>query len=87
MQYSLDNLFKDKIGVGSYQIILFLILISVDTSEGMQLTLMSLIVPIVQHEWDLSPNEVKYLSSIFFCGVILGNSFHIDSFFFQIIFC
>ena len=70
---SLDELYKNKVGVGLYQIILFLVLVTVDTSEGAQLTLMALLMPIVKSEWILSNFQVKVLTSSFFAGIIIGN--------------
>ena len=74
MTYSFDDLIKDKVGVGKYQLLLFLTLSSVDLAEGVQLTLMSLLVPLLQKQWTLSPLSVKCLSSVFFLGVIIGTN-------------
>ena len=72
MIYSLDDLFADKIGVGFYQIRLFCILIMVDLSEGAQLLLMSLVIPIAQKELGYPESYVPFLTSIFYLGIILG---------------
>ena len=71
-QISFDEILERKLGAGKYQWITMLILCLVDLNDGVELLSMSLILPIIKREWDISNFWIEVLSSIFYFGMMIG---------------
>jgi len=69
---SFDEILDRKLGAGKYQWIAMLFLCFVDLNDGSELLSMSLILPIIKREWELSNFSVELLSSIFYFGMMIG---------------
>ena len=69
---SFDEILERKLGTGKYQWICLCILCLVDLNDGVEMVAMSLIMPIIKKEWDISNFWVEVLSSIFYLGMMLG---------------
>ena len=67
-----DCILEEKLGFGKYHFISLLFLCLVDFNDGVELLSMSLIMPIIKKEWDLSNFFVEILSSIFYLGMLIG---------------
>lgn len=68
-----DEVLERRLSAGRYQWLAMLFLCFVDLNDGVELLAMSLILPIVKREWQLSSFEVELLSSIFYLGGMLGS--------------
>ena len=66
---------ENRIGFGKYQIKAFFSLALVDLIDGLDIISMSLILPMVEDHWKLSPYELTITSSIFFLGMLIGAFF------------
>jgi MFS family permease len=71
-QISFDQILENKIGFGKYQIIAIGFLCLVDFNDGVELLSMSILMPILKREWEISQTWVEILSSIFYLGMFIG---------------
>ena len=69
---SFDDVLNYRIKFGKYQIISYLFLILIDFGDGMQIITMSLIMPIIKNEWQLSSVWLQILTSAFGLGMFFG---------------
>lgn len=72
IQTSFDEILENRLGAGKYQWTTLLILCMVDMNDGVELLSMSLIVPIIKIEWQISNFWIQVLSSIFYLGMMIG---------------
>ncbi|CAD8104679.1 unnamed protein product [Paramecium sonneborni] len=70
---SFDRILETKIGTGFYQFKTLFIIGLVEFCDGIEFTFMSILIAILQKEWDLNQAEVASLGSSFLFGVVLGN--------------
>lgn len=71
-QTSFDEILENRIKAGKYQWVTMIILCLVDMNDGVELLSMSLIVPIIKKEWQISNFWIQVLSSIFYFGMMVG---------------
>ena len=69
---AIDDIIEKRIQFGSYQVRAFFALSLVDLIDGLDIISMSLIIPMIQSEFDLSKFSISILSSIFYLGMIFG---------------
>ncbi|KRX08051.1 Major facilitator superfamily domain, general substrate transporter [Pseudocohnilembus persalinus] len=70
-----DHIIENKVKVGLFQLRHLAILVLIDSNDGAQLVLMSFIMPILQHEWNLSNFQISILTSIFYLGTSIGSCY------------
>jgi putative MFS transporter len=70
--FNFDYILENKLGFGRYQIIAILFLCLVDFNDGVELLSMSILMPILKNEWQISNFWVEVLSSIFYLGMFVG---------------
>ena len=68
-----DEVLERRLSAGRYQWLAMFFLCFVDLNDGVELLAMSLILPIVKREWQLSSFEVELLSSVFYLGGMVGS--------------
>ena len=71
-QISFDEILEHKICTGKYQWLTLLILCLVDFNDGVELLSMSLVLPIIKQQWNISNFWTQVLSSIFYFGMMIG---------------
>lgn len=67
-----DEILENKIGFGRYQLITMAFLCLVDFNDGVELLSMSILMPILKREWEISKTWIEILSSIFYLGMFIG---------------
>lgn len=71
--HQLEELMNSKISVGFYHIVAFLLLVLIDLTDGGNIVIMSITLPIIQTEFLLSTADVSVLTSIYFIGTSVGS--------------
>ena len=73
---SFDTLL-DEIGFGKYQLKLYLFIGLLGFSEGAQISVMTLMIPIVSNQWKISQNMNSLQASLIFISILFGNNWKI----------
>ncbi len=68
----LQKIYQTKVGFGLYQKISLFFLCLVDFNDGIEVSAMSLVLPIIKAEWDLTSLDTQYLTSVFYLGMFAG---------------
>mmetsp|Transcript_13127 Transcript_13127/g.11208 ORF Transcript_13127/g.11208 Transcript_13127/m.11208 type:complete len:143 (-) Transcript_13127:57-485(-) len=63
----------DQIGFGQYQRRMYIILSLVLMNDGAESIIISFLLPILQKEWGLQTDEMKWLGSAMFTGFLIGS--------------
>ncbi|CAK77301.1 unnamed protein product (macronuclear) [Paramecium tetraurelia] len=70
---SFDDLLEQKIQTGTHQFKTLGIIGLVEFCDGIEYAYMSILIAIVQKEWDLNKQQTASLGSIFLLGIVIGN--------------
>ncbi|CAD8146111.1 unnamed protein product [Paramecium octaurelia] len=70
---SFDQILEEKIGSGIYQLRTVSIIGLIEFCDGVEYVFMSILMAILQKEWQLSQTQVATLGSSFLGGVVIGN--------------
>jgi putative MFS transporter len=70
---SFEEITEDRIGFGRYQYYLMILLGIIFLSDGMEMTALSLIIPLLKKEWGISEGLIGTLGSVMFLGLFLGS--------------
>ncbi|CAD8074836.1 unnamed protein product [Paramecium sonneborni] len=70
---SFDDLLEHKIKTGIHQFKTLGIIGLVEFCDGIEYAYMSILIAIVQKEWDLNKQQTASLGSIFLLGIVMGN--------------
>ncbi|CAD8173064.1 unnamed protein product [Paramecium octaurelia] len=62
-----------QIGFGRFQIMQYMVSIILGVMEGAQITIFTLMVPILKKEWDISESIVSLQTSFIFIGFLVGS--------------
>jgi len=74
-----DDVIEEKLSIGLYQVIVFVLLSMIDLADGAQIAMTSITLPAIQREFGLTSHSISFLSSIFFIGTAVG-SFSVGKF-------
>lgn len=80
---SYEDIVDQRLGLGRYQIIVVILLAIVFTADGIEVSALSLILPILKNEWNISQGLQGLLGTILFLGLFCGSlfaGFFIDKF-------
>lgn len=70
---SFEELVEARIGFGSYQKILIFLMSFVIMADGIEISALSIILPILKNEWNISENLQGLMGSILFIGLFIGS--------------
>jgi len=70
---SFENLVDKKLPMGRYQYTVVILLGLIFIADGIEMSSLSLILPILKKEWDISENLQGLLGSVLFFGLFLGS--------------
>ncbi|CAK81843.1 unnamed protein product (macronuclear) [Paramecium tetraurelia] len=70
---SFDDILEKKIRTGSYQFKTLGIIGLVEFCDGIEYAYMSILVAIIQKEWELNQQQIASLGSSFLLGMVIGN--------------
>ena len=73
MKKSFETLTEDRIGFGRYQYIVIGLLGLIFIADGIEMSAMSLIFPILKKEWDISESLQALIGSALFVGFFFGS--------------
>jgi len=68
-----DNLLESKVGFGRYQYIAYVILGCVLLSDGAEILSLSILLKVIQKEFQLTEQQQSQLGSILFVGILVGS--------------
>ena len=68
-----DYLLEEKVGFGKYHYISFLFIGFVLFSDGSEILSLSILIPVLKSEWEISEEEQDALGSILFIGILIGS--------------
>ncbi|EGR34660.1 major facilitator superfamily protein, putative [Ichthyophthirius multifiliis] len=69
---SFDDILKEKIGFGKFQIQTMFIITFIDFIDGAELNFLSISLQILKIEWNLESRQVEILSSSYYIGLVIG---------------
>lgn len=72
--YTVDDALQ-KLGFGAFQVILTALIAVILFADAMEMMLLSTLCFLVRCEWGLSSTEEAVITSMVFCGAILGSTF------------
>jgi MFS family permease len=70
-----EYLLSHRIGLGKFQYINFFALCFNEIIDGFDVVAMSIMMPILKHEFNMSNAETQFISSAFYLGMTLGAFF------------
>lgn len=73
MVKSFEELTEERIGFGKYQYIVITLLGLIFVADGIEMSAMSLILPILKIEWEISENLQAVIGSALFVGFFFGS--------------
>jgi len=71
--YSFEDIVDKKLGLGRYQIIVVVLLSLIFSADGIEISTLSLILPILKNEWKISETLQGLLGTVLFLGLFLGS--------------
>ena len=74
MAYSaFDSILENKIGFGRYQFISYIFIGLTQFSDGSEIVALSILLPVLQKEWNITEEQQGLLGSILFLGIFGGS--------------
>ncbi len=70
---SFEKIVEEKLPMGRYQYLLFILLALIFITDGIEMANLSLILPILKKEWDIRESLQGLLGSVLFFGLFLGS--------------
>ncbi|KAL4450949.1 hypothetical protein ABPG74_011791 [Tetrahymena malaccensis] len=61
-----------KIGQGKYQLVIYIVMALIGMTEGAQITIFTLTIPILKHQWDVEDYLNSLQASLVFVGFLIG---------------
>ena len=68
-----DDILENKIKLGYYHYMVYLFTSFIYVADGSEIVCMSLTLPIIQKEWDISQENQSLLGAILFFGIFVGS--------------
>jgi MFS transporter, putative metabolite:H+ symporter len=68
-----DEILEKKVKFGKYQLLVYLFMAFTMFSDGSEIVTLSILVPVLQHTWNISEAEEGLLGSILFFGIFIGS--------------
>lgn len=68
-----DSIMEHKVGLGKYQYLAYLFTGLTQFSDGSEIVGLSILLPILKHEWEISDDQQGLLGSILFFGIFFGS--------------
>lgn len=68
-----DEILEKKVKLGKYQIVVYLFMAFTMFSDGSEIVTLSILVPVLQHEWHISEAQEGLLGSVLFLGIFIGS--------------
>jgi len=74
MTYSaFDSILENKVGFGRYQKISYIFIGLTQFSDGSEIVALSILLPVLKTEWNISDEQQGFLGSVLFLGIFLGS--------------
>lgn len=74
MTYSaFDSILENKVGFGKYQYISYIFIGLTQFSDGSEIVALSILLPVLKNEWNISDEKQGLLGSILFLGIFIGS--------------
>jgi putative MFS transporter len=74
IKMGLNNIVEDRIGLGKFQIRIFLVLCLIDMNDGVELVLSSFLNPIIREVFpDSTSTFISVVTSVFYVGILFGS--------------
>jgi MFS family permease len=74
MGYSaFDSILENKVGFGRYQYISYIFIGLTQFSDGAEIVALSVLLPVLKTEWNISEGQQGLLGSVLFFGIFLGS--------------
>lgn len=70
---SFEDIVDKRLGLGRYQIIVIVLLGLIFSADGIEISTLSLILPILKNEWKISENLQGLLGTVLFLGLFFGS--------------
>jgi len=71
--YSFEEIVDKRLGLGRYQIIVVVLLGLIFSADGIEISTLSLILPILKNEWKISETLQGLLGTVLFLGLFIGS--------------
>jgi len=72
-QNPFDTILENKVKFGRYQMITYFFMAFTTFSDGSEIVSLSILVPILQKEWNISDTQQGLLGTVLFTGIFLGS--------------
>jgi len=74
MTYSaFDSILENKVGFGKYQYISYIFIGLTQFSDGSEIVALSILLPVLKAEWNISDDQQGLLGSVLFFGIFCGS--------------